>query len=85
MSTFSETNLPPIVRLGGTTDALIRLGGDTLYAVAPGYVRRASVVQTSDVSIRTKSMRIEDLVETEPLPAEPGQKKPQKRRQISGC
>ena len=65
MSTFSGTNLPPIVRLGGTADALMRLDDGTLYAVAPEHIRRASAVQTTAVSLPTKSIRVEDLIETE--------------------
>ena len=53
MSTFSGTNLPPIVRLGGTGDAPISLERGTRFSVAPGHIRRTSTVQTNAVSLPT--------------------------------
>ena len=84
MSTFSGTNLPPIVRLGGTADTLMNLDGGTLYATAPEHVRRILAVPADSVSAPTIKKRAKDPIKAHSdfpsaKPAR-GQKKRRKRR-----
>ena len=80
MSTFSGTNLPPIVRLGGTSDALINLDRGTLYDVAPEHIRQATAVRPAAVVLPTKTIRAENPIETDSPPAKPARQQQRRRK-----